>query len=149
MPNGLNEELLDSLTVHSRLEELQAIRAFIARAAERFGFSDIDCNKIQLAVDEACSNIIRHAYAQDSKEDLKISIIKTTLGSDRRFTVLIDDNGKSYDILSHKVPDMKDYIEREHKKGGLGIKIIRMVMDEIHYQTDAGSNRLILTKILR
>ncbi len=142
-PLDMPEKLNLQLTVKSSPDELKTVREFVETAARQFGFSRLDIEKIVLATDEACSNIMRHGYDSEPTHAIDISIVT----NGRKFTVTLDDNGKSYDLRAHPLPEMKDYFA-EHRKGGLGIKIIQMVMDEVDYQTTPAKNRLILTKHL-
>jgi serine/threonine-protein kinase RsbW len=137
------EEFKAELTIQSSIEQLEQIRGFISKAAEAFGFEERESYKIVLAVDEACSNIIRHGYGKNADEKLHI-VIQTV---DNRFTVTVNDNGKSYDIRTHPMPDMEAYFAAK-KSGGLGIKLIRSLVDEIEYEQSNGENKLVLTKRL-
>ncbi len=137
------EEFKAELTIQSSIEHLEKIRGFVSQAAEAFGFEECEGYKIVLAVDEACSNIIRHGYDQNPNGQLHI-VIQT---SDNRFTVTLNDHGKSYDILTHPLPDMEAYLAAK-KSGGLGIKLIRSLVDEIEYKQSNGENQLVLTKRL-
>lgn len=131
------------LTVPSDRSQLERIRKFVCEAAREFGFSETEINKIELAVDEACSNVIRHAYGDDASRSFDV-LVETNR---EEFSVVIEDTGKSYDILTHKLPEMPVYL-REHRPGGLGIKLIRTLMDNVDYEPLHGRNRLTLTKRL-
>lgn len=137
------EEFKAELTIQSSVEQLEKIRNFISQAAQAFGFEENEGYKIVLAVDEACSNIIRHGYGRKTDEQLHIVI----QASDNRFTVTVNDSGKGYDIRTHPLPDMEAYLAAK-KSGGLGIKLIRSCVDEIEYQRSNGENKLVLTKRL-
>ncbi|MCS7012610.1 MAG: ATP-binding protein [Chloroherpetonaceae bacterium] len=132
-----------ALTILSRTDELGRVRAFVREAALQFGFSAADAEKIVLATDEACANVIRHGYNGEPFHFINISI--ETNG--RAFAVVIDDDGKSYDLRTHIIPDTQQYF-KERQRGGLGIKLIRLLVDEIDYIADGSHNRLRLTKRL-
>jgi serine/threonine-protein kinase RsbW len=126
--------------------ELSRIRDFVKSKAEVFGFGDGDCNRIVLAVDEACSNLIEHAYKKDSTKLLCVEIDSL----DKDFIIKILDNAIPFDPLKVKQPDMEVYF-KTLKRGGLGIKIMRLVMDEILYYPSNEQNQvntLILKKHL-
>ncbi len=126
--------------------ELSRIRDFVKSKAEVFGFGDGDCNKIVLAVDEACSNLIEHAYQNDSTKLLCVEIDSL----DKEFIIKILDNATPFDPLNVLQPDMEEYFKKL-KRGGLGIKIMLMVMDEILYYPSTEQNpvnTLILKKHL-
>lgn len=131
------------LTVQSNVEELEKIREFVSKAAQRFGFAESEGYKIVLAVDEACSNIIRHGY--DKNPDAKLRVVIETI--DDSFVVTLNDSGKSYDIRLHQLPDMPAYFAAR-RSGGLGIKLIRSLVDDIEYERADGENKLVLIKRL-
>ncbi|MBN2202486.1 ATP-binding protein [bacterium] len=121
-----------------RLEE---IRAFVSGIARRSGFVEEEVNKIELAVDEACSNVIEHAYGEERPGDIDVSV-----RADRdRLTVTVSDNGKSFRFDGVPVPDMKQYLS-ELRVGGLGIYLMRMLMDDVTYRSRAGRNELRMVK---
>lgn len=115
--------------------ELSRIRDFVKIRAEDFGFNDGDCNKIALAVDEACSNLIYHAYQKDIAKQLCVEIDSW----DKDFIIKILDNASPFDPLKVNQPDMAEYFKLL-KRGGLGIRIMRLVMDEIQYYPSSDNN---------
>ncbi|ACF12696.1 putative anti-sigma regulatory factor, serine/threonine protein kinase [Chloroherpeton thalassium ATCC 35110] len=136
-------EMKEKITVTSNLEDLYLVRCFIGNAACRAGFGESETWKIILAVDEACSNVIRHAY--NGKTDRNFEI--TVEFDDNRFVVHIDDAGSGYDLRNHRAPNLQDCIAKR-KAGGLGIRIIKELVDEIDYQQVDNRNKLTLTKHL-
>ncbi len=110
------------------LIELQKIRNFIEEKALEFGLNEESSSQVALAVDEACTNLIEHAYQYDKTREISISAEKT----DNKMIVSIYDDSKPFDPLKVEKPDMKDYF-KEYKRGGLGIHLMRAVMDDIEY----------------
>ncbi len=132
------------LTVKSTAENLAVIRDFVKSAAEDRGFSQTAIDKIILAVDEACSNIIRHAYKNSPDGDIIVKV----KSSDEKLTVEITDYGVDFDSTQIPEPDIKKYY-RQHKVGGLGIYLMRKLMDEVKYNSVAGKkNQVVLVKYL-
>ncbi|MCS6988565.1 MAG: ATP-binding protein [Chloroherpetonaceae bacterium] len=129
------------LTVRSDVEELEKVRDFVSQAAKRFGFEERDGYNIVLAVDEACSNIIRHGYDQNANAKLRIAI--ETIGDS--FVVTLNDSGKTYDLRLHQLPDMPAHLAAR-KRGGLGIMLIRSLVDDVEYERIDGENKLVLIK---
>jgi serine/threonine-protein kinase RsbW len=121
----------------SDFTELHRIRQFVMDSAGRVGFSDDEASKIGLAVDEACTNIIKHSFKFDKSKKFCVQVETST----DFFIVNISDNGAPFDPLTVPDVDMKDYISN-FKRGGLGIHIIRNVMDEVDYTPSAGSNSM-------
>lgn len=126
------------LRIHSQTEKLNLVREFIGEAAREYGFDDEAIGKIMLAVDEACTNIIKHAYgyAPDRTIDLDIQ----TTGD--RFDVVITHGGKSFDPAAVKRPDMKEYFKK-YQRGGLGIHLMRTLMDGVEYEALPDSRNIV------
>ncbi len=118
------------LHIQSQTQKLNLVREFIAEAARESGFDDEATGKIMLAVDEACTNIIKHAYEYAGNRDIDVEV--STNGT--RFEVIITHNGKSFDPKGVKSPDMQEYF-RKYQRGGLGIHLMRRLMDEVAYET--------------
>lgn len=127
--------------------ELEKIRDFVAAEASSFGFSGEDSQRIALAVDEACTNLINHAFKRDSNRKICIEIEPAK----NQFIVNILDDGIPFNPLEVPQPDMQEYF-KSYKRGGLGIQIMRLVMDEISYIPQSDSikkNVLKLKKVLQ
>lgn len=131
-------------TIKSQTEKLLEVREFVSRAALGFGFSDEEASKIVLAVDEACTNIIKHAYQYDPNHDIRISI-RMNRGA---FEVLIEDEGKSFNPLAITPPDLKQQL-KQYRRGGLGVYLMKTLMDEVEYNLTPGKKNVVrLTKYL-
>lgn len=130
------------LIVKSRTENLSAIRDFIASAARNAGIDEETVENIMLAVDEACSNIIKHAYKLDPEGEIKIGLEFL----DDKFTVTIQDRGISFEPDMIPEPDLQKYY-RQRRVGGLGMYLMKSLMDEVKYITVPGKyNKVLLTK---
>jgi anti-sigma regulatory factor (Ser/Thr protein kinase) len=128
----------------AKFEFLDEIREFVGGVARAGGFSDRDVYNIQLATDEAASNIIEHAYGGISDGLLEISC--GVNGS--AITIVLVDHGESFDPSEVPAPDLKADLS-ERKIGGLGIFLMRKLMDEVRYQAEPRKNRNTLTMIKR
>ncbi len=130
------------LSVEARLENLARIRAFVAEACRQAGAPAETCSALTLAVDEACTNIIEHAY--DGTAGGAIEIAVESLGEELRVT--LRDRGRPFDPAAVPRPDLSaDWKERPI--GGLGWHLIRASVDDVDYGPDpGGGNRLILVK---
>ncbi|MCK5739959.1 ATP-binding protein [bacterium] len=131
------------LKVSSHPENLAVIREFISRRAQQAGFDEDTTNKIELAVDEACANVVRHAYYSDKKEHPLGVLIQIDT---QKFRVTVSDMGCGFDIDAIKPVNLKEYV-LEHRTGGLGIHLMRTLMDEVNYDLKPGRlNRVTLVK---
>lgn len=134
-----------NLIVKSRTENLSKIREFISSNASEAGFSKDEIDNIILAVDEACTNVIKHAYKYSPDEDIMIEIKYNKSA----FTVTIEDKGISFDPNLIPSPDLQKY-HREHRVGGLGMYLMKTLMDEVKYMSVPGKyNRVSLTKKIK
>ncbi len=131
-----------NLIVKSRTENLSKIREFVSSNASEAGFSKDEIDNIILAVDEACTNVIKHAYKYSPDEEILIEIKYNKSA----FTVTIEDKGISFDPNLIPSPDLQKY-HREHRVGGLGMYLMKTLMDEVKYISVPGKyNRVLLTK---
>ncbi len=134
-----------NLKIASATENLEIIRDFIIRIALKGGFDDETSDQIALAVDEACTNVIKHAHNYDSRRMIDISV---TL-DDEKIEITVCDKGKGFDLNKLGKPDLSKYIH-ESRKGGLGIHLMKTLMDNVEYHFHSGvKNQVILTKFLR
>ncbi|NUN09925.1 MAG: ATP-binding protein [Ignavibacteriaceae bacterium] len=130
------------LSVRSTTEELSAIRDFIRQSISPAGITDEAMDKIILAVDEASTNVVKHAYHYAKDKEIKIQL---ELKSES-CVVTITDFGDSFDPNEIPQPNMKQYLE-EKRVGGLGLYLMRTLMDEVQYTSyDGKYNKLVLIK---
>jgi len=122
------------------IKYLSEMRDFVTRIGRKYGVGERNINAFKLAIDEAATNIIRHAY-----RDWDGFIILRMIIRNRTVTVSMIDQGHAFDPRSVKDPDLGRYVEIG-KKGGLGIFIIRRVIDDIDYRKTTEGNELRLTK---
>jgi len=128
----------------AKFEYLDEIRDFVGGLAKSGGFSDKDVYNIQLAADEAASNIVEHAY-----EGVANGVLEISCGlKGNSFTIILVDHGESFDPSEVPMPNLKADLS-ERKIGGLGLYLMRKLMDEVHYEADPENNRNTLTLIKR
>lgn len=116
---------------------LCVMRAAVEACSRLSGFPDEQCRSLTLAVDEAVSNIMRHAYGGRNGGTIEIFLRR----SDERVEIELLDAGQEADLTRLKVPP-----PQELRAGGRGIHFIREIMDEVEYQRLPGRNRLRLVK---
>lgn len=130
-------------TFPARFDSLVAIGEFVTRAAEAAGLDARAVYAVQMAVDEACTNIIEHAYGGEGRGDIEC----TWMADDEGLTVVLRDYGRPFDPTSVPAPDLHVSLE-ERRLGGLGLYFIRQLMDELRFEftSDAGN---VLTMVKR
>ncbi len=131
--NNLRKKKKYHLRIPSQTDNLEIIREFVSKIARKVGFQDEDTGKIELAVDEACTNVIEHAYGKDERKVIDIDV---QIEPDK-FTITITDQGKGFDPHKIRKPVMKDYLA-EMRVGGLGIYLMQTLMDEIDFDIKGG-----------
>jgi anti-sigma regulatory factor (Ser/Thr protein kinase) len=133
---------MQSAQFFAKFEFLDEIREFVGTIARAGGFGDREIYNIQLAADEAASNIIEHAYEGVSNGVLELSCgVKGNI-----ITIILVDHGESFDPSEIPMPDLKADLS-DRKIGGLGIFLMRKLMDEVHYEVKPNhSNVLTMTK---
>jgi serine/threonine-protein kinase RsbW len=132
------------LSVKSTTENLSTIREFIRNLSLQVGFDESIANKITLAVDEACTNIIKHAYQFSNSG--KINIYANYYN--KKMKISITDQGAHFNSMSVPEPDLAKYY-KEKRVGGLGIFLMKKLMDEVKYsQTSGNRNKVTLIKYL-
>lgn len=142
--NSVNKIFEKELLVKSTTDNLAVIRDFIKSAANQSGFSEDSTGKIILAVDEACTNIIKHAYKYSPEGNILIKI----KFNDPKFSISITDEGSHFDPNKVPEPDLREYYKQK-RIGGLGMFLIKKLMDEVNYSTLSGNkNQVILVKYL-
>ncbi len=133
------------LKIPSITENLQMIRRFVLKIAAKTGFNEETQEQIALAVDEACTNVIKHAHHHDARRLMDIQIQTDAI----KMKITITDKGRGFDITKLKDPDVEKFI-KESKHGGLGIYLIKTLMDEVDYEFNPGvKNQVQLTKYLQ
>ncbi|MFA3782555.1 ATP-binding protein [Melioribacteraceae bacterium 4301-Me] len=138
-----NKNFIRNLVVKSTTENLSLVRKFTKDAALYCGFDEDTASKIVLAVDEACTNIIKHAYKYSPQGEIFISINFVS----PKFTVTITDKGNHFNPELVPVPNIKEYYKLK-KVGGLGIFLMKKLMDEVSYSSIENTNKVVLTKYL-
>ncbi len=133
------------IEIKSSTANLSLVRDFVKKAAKDSGFNDETIGKIILAVDEACTNVIKHAYHYSNDGDIKIRAVFDK----SKFKVIITDHGEPFNAKEIPEPNLQEY-HRLKKVGGLGMFLMRKLMDEINYSTGNKTfNKVTLVKYLK
>lgn len=120
---------------------LVELRSFLQRSLEAYGFSEVDRHQVTLAVEEVCTNLIIHSHASNPKEVIYLEVKEL----EKKLAIEITDKGDAFNLLEYEVPDLKKVIE-EKRKGGIGILLVKKIMDEIEFESKNGENTCRLIK---
>lgn len=134
-----------TLQVPSSTENLALIREFVSNVGARAGLDSADVSKLELAVDEACANVIEHAYGHDTSQEV---LIRATF-DDEALRIDVEDTGRGFDPASIPQAELEKLIA-ERKSGGLGMRLIKRFVDEVHYEMEPGQkNKLHMVKRIK
>lgn len=132
-----------SLTLTNDLKRVPRLNTFIDEVCEANGFDMADTMQINLAIEEAVVNVMNYAYPKDTKGDITIE----TKANKEEVSFVISDTGKPFDPTAKAEVDITLSAE-DRSIGGLGIHLIRQIMDHINYERVDGHNILTLIKKL-
>ena len=130
-------QLLSQLKLPAEIGNLRKFIELVSRCAEEQGFSPERITEIGVATEEALVNVCNYAY-QDGNGDVKVSCI---LDDENRFVIEIEDAGIPFDVLSIGEPDLIDDID-ERTVGGLGVFIIKELVEDVQYRREDNKNIL-------
>lgn len=124
-----------------KLSSLPKIATYVVKAAKKAGFNEKETHAVELAVEEACANIITHAYGGEKRG--KITCTCQVEGNE--LTITLRDKGKPFNPEAVQVyrPDVD---LQQRKPGGAGLFLIRRLMDKVQYEFTSDGNILTLIK---
>jgi len=126
----------------ARHDHLRAISAFVMDAIKDSPFDDRQRYAIDLAIDEACANVIDHAYGGNDLGEIRIFLDL----NERGVRIIIQDDGEPFEPDCVAEPDLTSPLETRCERG-LGVYLIREIMDEAVYDfSKPGVNQLMLVK---
>lgn len=131
-----------NIKVKASHENLPPLLLFIEQTCDKYQISKQICLNLQLVVEEACANIIKHGYAKLQTGDIEV----TFLFKDSLVYLTITDFGHAFDPTAYPPPDRASEWD-QRPVGGLGIFLIRQLMDDVRYTSNPElGNRLELIK---
>lgn len=111
------------------LENLKGIRDFIRKSLVSHVASEVVLNEIILALDEMCSNLMIHAHHCNPDHFLELTIDADGKG---KLVFEILDEGEMFDINQFHEKEI-EHLVHEKRKGGLGIRLVKSIMDDVQY----------------
>jgi serine phosphatase RsbU (regulator of sigma subunit)/anti-sigma regulatory factor (Ser/Thr protein kinase) len=129
------------IAIPAQMSYLSQVRDFIEHVGRKYKYTDKITNSFKLVIEEACTNIIRHGYRDIKGGEITLKAIIRR----QSLMIVIIDQGISFDPRQAATPDLQKYIQIG-KKGGLGIFMMRKLMDDVQYNITSRGNELRLTK---
>ena len=109
------------------------------------GASEEFAHDLTLAVDEVCSNVVSHAYGEAPPADADFTVECRT--HSRTIDVVVKDAGMAFDSATAPVPALPDWLARG-QRGGIGLALVRLLVDSVNYRRIDGHNEITLSKSL-
>lgn len=128
-------------TLNATTKNLSRVRNFVSSQAKKHGFKDNQINDIRLAVDEACTNVIKHAYRYDETKEFNVDLEF----DNSSLLIEITDYGAGFNPSKYEAPNLQKRIKQK-KRGGMGIFLIKNLMDELTYNSDGSKNVIKMIK---
>jgi len=132
------------IAIEAQIAEISRLNTWVEETLAAEGVGPTPIFNATLAIEEAVTNVISHAFTGIAPPH-RIALSLTA--DPDRLRVEIRDNGRAFDPAAARPPDLTSPLE-EREPGGLGIHLIRRMMDSVEYTREAGENRLVLEKSL-
>lgn len=131
---------MTSIKLPAMIEHLERLLGFVSEHAKDQGFTSDMLKKIELASEEALVNVFNYAYSDKHDGEVEVSC---GLDDNNRFVIEIMDSGTPFNPLSLSEPNLTEDVS-DRKIGGLGIHLIKKMMDEVEYRREGNNNVLSL-----
>ena len=129
-------------TFPGNYQSLSKISKFVVEAAQEAGLDEQEIYEVDLAVDEACCNIIDHAYGGEDRGEMQCSVEIR----ENSLTVILKDRGRPFDPSRVPLPVYNVPIQ-QLKRRGVGFFLMHKVMDELHFESSSeNGNTLVMVK---
>ena len=118
----------NNIKVSCSTKNLKEIRSFVCHTLQTLSVPEIEINMMVLAIDEVCANFIIHSNHCNENQHIELNIQNDINGVSFEIT----DEGEPFDESSYKEPDINQLV-KEKKKGGIGLMLVKRIMDNIEF----------------
>jgi len=135
------------LTLRNDLSELERASTTLDDFGRRHAIPAAALFDVHLALDEIVTNIITYGYEDDAEHEIVVHLSVSPASAPRRVEVEVEDDGRPFNPLDAAPPDVEASVA-DRAVGGLGIYLVRRVMDDLEYRRQQGKNVLVMRKTL-
>jgi phosphoserine phosphatase RsbU/P len=135
--------LAETVTIRNRSRDLEAVDTILDRLAEQARLPSDAMSQIRIVCDEVLTNVIAHGFQDEAAHDITVSIEV----AGQRFVLTVSDDGVPFDPLAVPSPDTSRPLE-QRTAGGLGIHLVRHLVDQMTYERRGDRNVLTLVKAI-
>lgn len=129
------------ITIYCQTTALSELREFLRNTLTMSVLTESEKLQITLAVEEVCANLIIHSHQCNAADHIDLEIKE----SENKLVFEIKDQGAAFNLLDYEVPNLIK-VKEEKRKGGLGIILVKKIMDEIEFESSKGTNTCRLIK---
>jgi serine/threonine-protein kinase RsbW len=134
---------MKDLKLYCDTQQLASLRDFLSNTLQNTNLNDIETHQLILAVEEVCANMIIHSHSCDPESFINL---KTHI-TDNSVIFEISDMGQGFNLLEYQEPELEEVIKTK-RKGGLGIMLVKKIMDRIEFESNGVKNTCRLIKEL-
>lgn len=132
------------IKLYCNTDQLAILRQFLDSILQDTPLSEVEQHQVILAVEEVCANLMIHSHGCNASESIDLNAkIK-----DQTLIVEIKDFGQGFNILEYQEPEIS-HVVRTKRKGGLGIILVKKIMDKIEFESNGSKNICRLFKTLK
>ncbi|AFL83333.1 anti-sigma regulatory factor (Ser/Thr protein kinase) [Belliella baltica DSM 15883] len=132
------------LKLYCDTTRLADLRIFLSEILQSTSLSEIEQHQVTLAVDEVCANLIIHSHGCNVEEFIQIGVEKDA----GILKIEIRDSGEGFNITEYREPEIT-HVKKAKRKGGLGIILVKKIMDKIEFESSGKQNTCRLFKNLK
>lgn len=133
-----------NISIGCSKQNLAKVRQFVQQTLDMYQVPDMESHKLVLAVDEVCANLIIHANNCNPGNHLELLI---DIHPEKNIVFEIRDKGMGFDITKYKEPEIGEIVHAK-RKGGLGLMLVKRIMDKIEFSHEKNHNICRLIKNL-
>ena len=134
------------IRIKNQISELEKIAQFIEGICEELGLDMEMQMNLNLVIEEMVTNVIFYAYPKDVEAEIELFVKSDN--DDKQLTFVLSDHGKPFDPTTRETTDLS-VNPAERDLGGMGIFIVKNIMDEVTYQRLEDKNLLTMTKNIK
>lgn len=125
-----------NLKVPCSKDKLKSIREFVENTLKQYALPELEISQLVLAVDEICANMIIHSHACDESQSIELLI---QVEKDKSILFQITDHGLSFNYQEYQEPSLNEIVQSK-RKGGIGLMLVKRIMDQVEFKTAPGHN---------
>lgn len=131
----------DRLIVHNELAELERLSEFLSEFSKKHCLSEDLSLDLNLALEEIFCNIVKHGYTDEERHEIAVALDL----NEGMVSLFVEDDGIAFNPLDALAPVLDGPVEKR-PIGGLGVHMVRTVMDDVEYRRQGGRNLLVMKK---